>query len=765
MEELSSVGKSIIRSDVMEKVTGTAVYCADLKLPGMLFGALLYSPYAFAKITKIDTSKAVSLPGVYAVVTSDDFPYRYGSVVKDRPVFAKDFVRFTGEVVAAVAADSEQIALDACKLIDVEYEKMEPILDPIQSMNDTSRLIHENLDKYEKTNCGAIPGTNICSVYKLRKGDVEKGFAESDLVVENTYRTPAVQHGYIEPHISIADYNQHTDRLTVWSSTVSPYNARREISEIWSIPMNKIRVIVPTVGGSFGAKMYIKTELYAVALALKCGRPVNVTTSRGEEFGMAVRGASVTKIKTGVKKDGTILARQVKTVWDTGAYADCGPTVCRLSGHASPGPYRIPNNRVDGYTVYTNKNISCAFRGYGVQETAFAYESHMDDIAAALHMDPVAFRLKNALVEGDEGSTGQIVHSGGLVESIKRVADALDWNNRERKPNRGYGIAAIHKGTGNGSWDAATIKMNEDCSSYNLLMSVIDQGQGSATVMAQMAADALGVDVDRIYVASPDTDYTPFDAGTTGSRATYCMGNTIRDAARDLKQKACAMGAKYFGVPVEEIELDLRPEKGRIWVAGQPDKCATFYAVMRKIHEGRGGTILGEGYFKAKGENNDPQTGMNPMVTPFWMYAVQGVEVEVDPDTGKVTILRAVGCSDVGKAINPLNVIQQVQGGMIQGMSGGMAEDVLVDRNGLIVNPNLADYKMFTTMDMPQSVEAYYTETKDADGPFGAKGLGEGPVAPGAPAIANAVFDAIGIRITDAPMTADKVLKALEEKK
>ena len=762
---LSTVGKSIMRSDVMEKVTGTAVYCDDLKIQGMLFGALLYSPHAFAKIKKIDTSKASSLPGVHAVVTFSDYPFFYGSVIKDRPIFAKDTVRFTGEVVAAVAADTEQIALDACKQIEVEYEVLKPVFDPIQSMEDTSILVHEDLGKYQKTNCGAVPGTNICSIYRLRKGDIDKGFAESDLVVEKTYRTPAVQHGYIEPHISIADYNRQTERLTVWTSTVAPYNARREISEIWSIPMNKIRVIVPTVGGSFGAKMYIKTEIYAVALALKCGKPVKVVMSRGEEFAMAVRGASVTTIKTGVKNDGTILARQVKTVWDTGAYADCGPTVCRLSGHASPGPYRIPNNRVDGYTVYTNKNISCAFRGYGVQETAYAYESHMDDIAAALHMDPIAFRLKNALVKGDEGATGQIVHSGGLVESIKKVSEALDWEHRERIPNHGYGIAAIHKGTGNGSWDAATIMMNEDCSSYNLLMSVIDQGQGSNTVMAQMAAEALGVNINRIHVSSPDTDYTPFDGATTGSRATYCMGNTIRDAANDLKRKACAMGARFFGVPVENIALDLRPERGKIWVKDQPDQCSTLYAVMRKVHEGRGGTVLGEGYFKAKGENNDPETGMNPMVTPFWMYAVQGVEVEVDPSTGKVTILRAVGSSDVGKAINPMNVIQQVQGGMVQGMSGGMNEDVLLDRNGIIVNPNLVDYKMFTTMDMPKQIEAYFTETADEDGPFGAKGLGEGPVAPGAPAIANAVFDAIGIRFTDAPLTSDKILAALEEQK
>ena len=764
MGELTSVGKPIMRSDALDKVTGRAIYCADIKLPGMLTGVLLYSPYAHARIREIDISEAEAFPGVHAVVTGKDFPFRYGSVVKDRPILALDKVRFTGEVVAAVAAEDEETALEACKRIKVDYEELEPILDPEKSMQDREHLLHEEFESYAKGASTAIPGTNVCSTYKLRKGDVEKGFAESDLVIEHTYRTPAVQHGYIEPHSSIAEYNRHSDRLTVWTSTVSPYNAQREISEIWSMPMSKIRVVVPTVGGSFGAKMYIKTEIYAVALALKTQHPVKVIISRGEEFSMAVRGPSITTIKSGVKKDGTILARQVTTIWDTGAYADCGPTVCRLSGHASPGPYRIPNSKVDGYTVYTNKNISCAFRGYGVQETAFAYECHMDDIAKVLNMDPVEFRLKNALVKGDLGSTGQIVHSGGVVECIEKVAESLDWQNRERRPYHGFGIAAIHKGTGNGSWDAAIIKMQSDCSSYTLLMSVIEQGQGSNTVMAQMAAEALGVDVERVVVVPPDTDVTPFDGGTTGSRATYCMGNTIRNAAEDLKKKVRAMGAKFFEVPEQKIEMDLRVPHGKLWVKGSKEQCESLQAIMKKVCEGRGGTVIGEGYFKAKGKNNDPETGQNDQVTPFWMYAAQGVEVEVDPGTGNVRILRMVGASYVGKAINPVGVIQQVQGGMIQGLSGGMGEDVLVDYKGRVVNPNLADYKMFTTMDMPDEVEAYFTETEDSDGPFGAKGVGEGPVAPGAPAVANAIFDAIGVRIDAAPLTPDKILAALEAK-
>ena len=775
MAETASVGKSVNRIDGAERVTGTARFCADIRLAGMLEGALLYSPYAHAKIKSIDTAAAEALPGVWAVATGGDRPCRYGSSVKDRPVMALDKVRFTGEVVAAVAAETEELALEACRLIRVEYEPLPPMLDPIASMRDREHLLHENFESYDIGSALPKQGSNICSHYKLRKGDLNEGFAQSDLIVEGTYCTPAVQHGQIEPHVSIAQYDRYTDRLTVWTSTVSPYNARREIAEIWDIPMNRIRVITPPVGGSFGGKMYIKTEIYAVALSLKAGRPVRVTASRGEEFGMAVRGASITTIRTGVKKDGTIMARQVETVWDTGAYADCGPVVCRLAGHASPGPYRLPNSRVDGYTVYTNKNISVAYRGYGVQETAFAYESHMDDIARRIQMGPLEFRLKNALRPGDAGSTGQVLDCGGLVECLEGVAREMDWAGYDsrvirveerdgRKIYRGHGIAAIHKGTGNGSWDCAQIRINEDASSYCLLMSVIEQGQGSNTVMAQMAADAMGIDVSQIYVVPPDTDTTPFDAGTTGSRATFCQGNTIIAAAEDFKRQLRQLGSAFLNCQPELVEFDLRTPRGKIWVRGREDESKTIYALIRSCHEGRGGIIIGEGHFKAKGVNQDRETGQTPVITPFWMYAVQGAEVEVDGGTGEVRLLRLVGAGDVGKAINPKHVLQQIQGGMIQGTSGGMMEEVITDRNGLIVNPNLYDYKMMTTMDLPDSAEAFYTECANPDGPFGAKGLGEGPVAPGAPCIANAVFDAIGVQIQDAPLTPRRILQALREK-
>lgn len=767
MEELRTVGHETLRKDGYEKVTGKAVYGDDIILPGMLYGAILYSSYAHAEILSIDVSAARALPGVCVVVTGKDYPNRYGSVVVDRPFFAVDKVRHKGEPVAAVAAVDKETAEAATKLIKVEYRPLKAVQDPIEAFNSREVLIHENLADYKQSKSSpGIPGTNVCCHYKLRKGDVEKGFAEADLVLEATYHTPMIQHGAIETHMAIAQMEHYTGKLTVWTSSVSAFNARRELSEALNIPMGRIRVILPWIGGSFGSKMYIKAEVYAVALALKTDAPVKMVMDRCEEYGMAVKGPTVSVYKTGVKKDGTITARQVITYWDTGAYADCGPSVCMAGGHASPGPYNIPNSSVDGYVVYTNKNISCAFRGYGVQETAFAYETHTDDVAKALGMDPLEFRLKNLLREGDRGSTGQIIDSGGIMECTQRAAQAIDWN-AKRKPFHGKGIASIQKGAAGPSTASALIKMNEDATTYQLLMSTVEQGQGSNTAMCMMAAEELGIDVDNIDVSAPDTDYSPFDPSTTGSKAIFCMGNAIRRAAQDLKRKARQRGAEYFRAPLEDVMLDLMPAGGRLWPRGQENKAISLRALMVKQCGGRSANIIGEGVFTTYTLPEDPATGQTERKAPFWMFGAQAAEVEVDPETGKITILKLTAAHDVGKAINPLGCNQQIEGALIQGLSGAMLESVNVDRDGLTVNPNLIDYKMVTSMDVPP-VKTELVETPHPDGPFGAKGVGEPALAPVAPAIANAVSDAIGIRIRSLPLTPETVLaaiKAKEEKK
>lgn len=763
MDDHKTVGNVVLRKDDYEKVTGRAVYTDDIKLRDMLHGAVLYSAHTHAQILSIDTSAAEALPGVRAVVTGKDYPNRYGSVVVDRPFFAVDKVRHRGEPVAAVAAVDKQTAEYAVKLIKVEYKPLRTVLDPIEAFSSREVLVHEDLADYKQSNSSpGIPGSNVCCHYKLRKGDVEKGFAAADLVLEATYNTPMIQHGALETHVAIASMEHLTGKLTVWTSSVSAFNVRRELADALNIPMGNIRVILPFVGGSFGSKMYIKAEVYAVALAMKADAPVKLVLNRCEEFGTAVKGPTVSIYKTGVKKDGTIIARQVTTYWDTGAYADCGPSVCMAGGHASPGPYNIPNSSVDGYVIYTNKNISCAFRGYGVQETSFAYETHTDDVARALGMDPLDFRLKNLLREGDCSSTGQIIDSGGIVECTQKAAEAIDWY-APKKPFHGKGIASIQKGAAGPSTSCALIKMNEDATTYQLIISTVEQGQGSNTAMCMIAAEELGISVDSINVSPVDTDYSPFDPSTTGSKAIFCMGNAIRLAALDLKQKARKRGAEYFGVPEKDIILDLMPAGGSLWPCGREEEALTLRALMIKQCGGRSANIMGEGIFTSSTLPEDPATGQTERKAPFWMFGAQAAEVEVNPETGRITILKLTAAHDVGRAINPRGCSQQIEGALIQGLSGAMLEAVNVDNNGLTVNPNLSDYKMISSMDVPP-VYTTLVETTHPDGPFGAKGVGEPALAPVAPAIANAVSDAIGVRIRALPLTPEKVLEAIRGK-
>jgi carbon-monoxide dehydrogenase large subunit len=743
----------------MEKVLGRGVYGVDLTMPGMLHGKIVYSKKAHAKIVSIDTSKAKALPGVRAVITSEDMPFTYGSTVKDRPIFAMGKVRYRGEAVAAVAAISEEIAEEAAELIAVEYEEIKILLDPAESMKDTENLIHDGLGGYKHSYAASpIPGTNVCSHFKLRKGDVEKGFAEADLVLEKTYTTQMVQHVPLEPHVSVAHVNEVTGQITVWTGTVSPYTVRSELADALKWPMSKIRVIVPEIGGSFGSKMYLKTEPYSVALSMKTGVPVQISLSREEEFNMTVKGPTISTIKTGVMKDGTIVARSVETLWDTGAYADCGPRIGRNSGHTCAGPYKIPNIRIDGYCIYTNKNVGGAFRGYGVQELCFAYESHMDDIAEVLKMDPVEIRLKNALMPGNEGATGQIVEAGDLVSCIKKAAESIGWYRKEKRPYHGYGIAAVHKATGAPSASSVFIKMNED-GTLGLLTSTVEQGQGSNTVLAQIAAEELGVDPDDVYISAPDTDYSPFDSTTTSSRSTFCMGNAILLAARDVKAQLAVIASDIFQVGPEDIELGL----GELWVKSDPQKRLKYREIIGKYYGSRGGTILGRGFFRPDADPADPETGQTRKMTPFWMYGSQAAEVEIDPETGKVRVLKLTAAHDMGRAINPINCYQQVEGALIMGMSGAIYEELKIDSQGKTLNANLHDYKVAGTMDIPE-MEVHLIEAPQPDGPFGAKGLGEPALAATAPAIANAIYDAIGVRILDLPLTHEKILKAIQDK-
>ncbi len=760
MESSGIIGCSVPRVDALEKVTGRTVYGPDLKLPKMLYGKVLRSPLPHARILHVDTSRAERLPGVRAVATGKDLMIRYGLVIQDQPPFAHKKVRYIGDPVAGVAAVDPDIAEEALGLIKVDYEELPPVFDPLKAMEAGAPLVHEELGNYWTVPVFfPVPGTNIANQFKIRKGDVEQGFRESDFVAENTFTTPMAQHCPLEPHVSIAKFDP-SGRVTIWSSTQHPYSVRRETARFLKIPINQVRVIVTCLGGGFGAKVLLKLEPMCVALAMKVKdfRPVRILLTREEEFyASVVRHPTVTTIKAGVRKDGTLMALKTQIVFDTGAYADAGPVVSRSSGMSITGPYRIPHVWGDSYCVYTNKPVGGAFRGFGVPQLMWAMDSTVDILAEGIGMDPLEVRLKNALEEGDISVTGQILHSVGIKECIRKAAEAIEWGKKTGK-YRGKGIGTLYKMTQTPSSSSAFVKMSED-GSVEVLASTVDMGQGSSTVLAQIAAEELGVEVNHVRVVSPDTDVTPFDHGTASSRSTFHMGNAVKQAATDAKKQ-------LFEVAADQLEAgpeDLESRGGFIYVKGSTGKGTPISAIRMGITYGKGKPIIGRGTFSVPDATPlDQETGQGVYPSVFWLYGAQGVEVQVDPETGKVEVLKASAAHDLGRVINPLNCEQQVEGAIVTGVGLALLEEMIIE-NGKPVNCNFRDYRIPTSMDAP-AVTSMFVEAAHKDGPYGAKGVGEPALAPTAPAIGNAVYDAIGVRIKDLPITPEKILKALKEK-
>jgi carbon-monoxide dehydrogenase large subunit len=753
MVSLTVVGQPVARVDAVEKVTGAARYIADLRLPGMLYGRVLRSPYPHAKIVSVDVTAAKNLPGVLGVVTGLELDYLGGEAVKDMPFLARDKVRYVGEPVAAVVAVSEEVAEQALRLIRVEYEELPAVFDPVEAAQEGAPLLHENLESYQRIGVvKPIARSNIISYSEEKQGDVERGFAESDYVFEDTFRIHTVQHGAIEPHGAIAQWSPD-GTVTVWTCNDGPHRLRKDLADAMRIPLTKIRVIVPYLGGGFGSKGGLKAEPLAIALAQKVpGRPVRVVLTREEVFtATLVRHAAVITVKTGVKADGTLVAREVVGYWDTGAYAEKGPTVVKQAMASAAGPYRIPHIRLVGYCVYTNKVIAGAYRGYGTPQVTWAYESQMDMIARRLGMDPLEFRLKNILREGDRMPTGQPAHSVGVEECLRRVAAELRWGEKS-PPGRGKGIACTGKNTKTPSGSAAYVVLNQD-GTVNVLTSTVEIGQGARTILAQIAAEELGVPVEAVSVSLPDTDATPFDASTTSSRSTFHMGNAVRAAARDIKEQLASLGALVLCCRPEDLEVG----GGKVVLRGAVQRSLSYQEVLRQCY-GAGGSVLGRGFYYPPAEEG---SGMWSAPSVFWMYGAQGAEVEVNPETGQVRVLKLVAAHDVGKAINPVTCSGQIEGGVVHGLGVTLLEEVVMDQ-GRILNANFHDYKMPTAMDVPEVVPII-VEAQHRDGPYGAKGVGEPVVTPTAPAIANAVEDAVGVRIKELPLTPERVFRALQE--
>ncbi|HYY26278.1 MAG TPA: xanthine dehydrogenase family protein molybdopterin-binding subunit, partial [Candidatus Udaeobacter sp.] len=641
--ELADVGKSARRLDYETKVTGKAQYLADMVIPGMCHGKILRSPLPHARIKKIDASKARKVQGVVAVITRDDIlhdqgiePY-YGPVFKDQTIVAAEKVRHVGDPVAAVAALNIDIADEALGLIDVEYEELPAILDVHEALKPGATLVHESIKLpasgfADLAEIKPVEGTNVCTHFKLNRGDVQKGFAESDHIFEDIFTLPATQHSFLETHACIASV-EPGGRITVWTTTQNPFVVRTQLANIFKVPVSKVRVIVPYLGGGYGGKVYPKVEPITVALALKVQRPVRLVLSREEVFYTITKHAAVIRMKTGVKKDGTLIARECEIHLDTGAYAEIGPRVAKKSGYTAAGPYRIPNLKIDSYSVYTNKPPAGAFRGFGVSQSAWAVESQMDIIAAAVKIDPLEIRRRNGYNEGDEFVTGETLRSVGLKECINEVAKSIAWETRSNIPTsgplrRGKGMACMIKATITPSVSSAVVKLNED-SSLSIYAGTVEMGQGSETTLAQIAGQELGIPLGKIQILGVDTDVVPYDLTTSSSRSTFHMGKAVQLAAQDIMRQLKQTVVTEYGVPEEQVSF----ADGKIRL---PETVLDYADVMFKRFGMQGGTLVGEGQVKTsiKDEYGEKST------SAFWFLAAGAAEVEIDSETGKIKLVK-----------------------------------------------------------------------------------------------------------------------------
>jgi CO/xanthine dehydrogenase Mo-binding subunit len=744
---VNQIGRSLPRLEARAKVTGRAEYVHNMRVPGMLHGKIFRSTVAHGRILSIDVGAARETEGVYAVVTGEDIrsvipnPY-FGPAFHDQPILALEKVHFVGEPVAVVLSHDPHIADAAVQMIAAEYEELSPVFDEVEAMT-SDAIVHEVLKPAgtfaDLKHLAGRKNTNVTLDYQLRRGDVEAGFAAADHVFEHTFRTGQVLHVPLESHASLAEPGH--DSLIIHTSSQTPSFVRMEIARLLGWPENRVSVRVPFLGGGFGAKVYVKMEALAAALALIARRPVKIALTMEEQFYTIGKHATTFRIKSGVTKDGRIIARACDVWWNGGAYADIGPRVAQKSGFTAAGPYDIEHVRIDSAEVYTNRPPAGALRGFGVPQLVWAYESHTDLIARALGMDAIEFRRKNILRDGRPQATGTIMEDAAIGKVLDRLAERMNWDasfdRGDGKIKRGRGVAIGFKASISPTASGAIVNVSAD-GSIVLYSNTIDMGQGSDTGLAQIVAEVLNVPAESVRVVHGNTDVAPYDMGTLGSRSTFHMGNAVRLAAEDARSKLAALAAEV----------------------GLPD--GTNYAVkelFKKRYGMQAGNVIGVGTYVPRYASPDPKTGQSDNVTPFWMVGGTGVEVEVDTETGHVSVTRMINVADAGKPINPKICTTQLSGGAIMQLGFTLYEDMVFDA-GQVTNASFADYKIPGFRDVPPMESELVTATQET-GPFGAKGVGESSTFGVSPAIANAIHDAVGIRLTELPIKPETLLRAL----
>ena len=749
------IGRNTPKVDGVEKVTGRSRFGSDVKLPGTLVARVLRSPHAHARIVRIDTSRAEAMPGVLAVITGNDFPKLttgerspHGLVGErecflSQEVMARGKALFHGHAVAAVAARSSTIAEQALTLIDVEYEALPHVMDPSEAMETDATLLHEDLYTQVSGDKSSTP-SNVAEHLVYSRGDIEQGFARADAVVERSFRTQVVHHGYVEPDSEMAFV--HSDgKIEVWANTQSTYGQRNDLSAILDIPLSRIKVIPTEVGGGFGGKESVRVSAICVALSRKAGLPVRLTLTREEVFRATGPGNSiVATVKVGAKSDGTIVAIQARLLYDAGAFpgAPLRSAIRRVYSH-----YRTPNMRIDAYDVVTNKPHGAAYRAPGATPTNFALESVIDELGESLGLDPIEFRLKNVSVDGDPMPDGVRLPTVSFKQVLSKVEGHPCWTSELEGPNRGRGIA-LGMWTMPGGTSSCHITLSGD-GSVTLVLAAVDLS-ATRTSLAMIAAEALGVDLSDVRVVVGDTDMAAHSDASAGDRITYVAGKAVLIASEDLIGNLKTRVAEEFGLEPGNVQYANK----RFWVEGAPEMQISLADLALRSVRGEGGAVMGYGSVS--------ETFSDTAIAPN--AAAHVVDVEVDPETGKVDVLRYTTFQDIGTAVNPVQVEGQMQGGAAQGIGWALSEEYQFDDDGAMTNPTLLDYRLQTAADLP-FIDANIIEVPSPDHPLGIRAVGQVPIVPPAAALANAIYRATGVRLSRLPMNPERVYWALVEAK